>query len=157
MLKSKFIEKNIFKCIYINQIIKSSIKSFSNYKSSSLQTDNKPKQKKSFLIERNNLKKEGENLILPKKNANNNNSQTINVNIADTNISEIASNFSRKKTIEKIKIDENYACVYYKFPIENEFNLFNLRNLLYAYIFVKQRNGKIYLNISDLASKVKTN
>lgn len=56
---------------------------------------------------------------------------------------------------DKVKIKENYACVYYKLPIDQEFDLFKLRNLLYSYIFVRQRKGHIYLNFADSIFKVK--
>lgn len=56
---------------------------------------------------------------------------------------------------DKVKIKENYACVYYKLPIDQEFDIFKLRNLLYSYIFVRQRKGHIYLNFADSIFKVK--
>jgi hypothetical protein len=55
---------------------------------------------------------------------------------------------------QKSRTQENYAAIYYKYDMGKEFNLFNLRNLLYTYIFVKQRNGNIYLNIGDTYYKV---
>jgi hypothetical protein len=62
---------------------------------------------------------------------------------------------NKKEDKDKVKIKENYACVYYKFPIDQEFDLFKLRNLLYAYIFTRQRKGHIYLNFADSIFKVK--
>ena len=50
--------------------------------------------------------------------------------------------------------NENYVCLYYKYFLHTEFDLFNLRNLLYSYLFVKQRKGKLYLNICDSFYKV---
>jgi hypothetical protein len=44
---------------------------------------------------------------------------------------------------------ENYAQVYYRYHLKKDFNLFDLRNLIYSYIFTRQRNGKILLNIVD--------
>jgi hypothetical protein len=64
------------------------------------------------------------------------------------------TNYSSPAKEDKVQIKENYACVYYKLPIDQEFNLFQLRNLLYAYIFVRQRKGHIYLNFADTMFKV---
>jgi hypothetical protein len=49
---------------------------------------------------------------------------------------------------------ENYACLYYKFFLNKDFDLFSLRNLIYSYIFTKQRKGKIFLNINDTLFEV---
>jgi hypothetical protein len=49
---------------------------------------------------------------------------------------------------------ENYAAVYFKYYLQKDFDLFSLRNLLYSYIFTRQRKGKILLNISDTAFQV---
>lgn len=65
-------------------------------------------------------------------------------------------NLDSNKSIEDPSIPkEVYACVYYKHKLGQELNLFNLRNIFYSYLFVKKRNGKLLLNISDLNYEVK--
>jgi hypothetical protein len=44
---------------------------------------------------------------------------------------------------------ENFAQVYYRYHLKKDFDLFDLRNLVYSYIFARQRNGKIMVNIID--------
>jgi hypothetical protein len=55
---------------------------------------------------------------------------------------------------EKPEIKEGYASSYYKLDLKKEFDLLDLRNILYTYLFVRQRNGHIYLNINDFGIKV---
>jgi hypothetical protein len=50
---------------------------------------------------------------------------------------------------QPVSIKENYASSYYKLNLKKEFDLLDLRNILYSYLFVRQRNGHIYLNIND--------
>lgn len=50
---------------------------------------------------------------------------------------------------QPVSIKENYASSYYKLNLKKEFDLLDLRNILYTYLFVRQRNGHIYLNIND--------
>jgi len=52
-------------------------------------------------------------------------------------------------------IKENYASSYFRLNLKKEFDLLDLRNILYTYLFVRQRKGHIYLNINDFESKVK--
>lgn len=56
---------------------------------------------------------------------------------------------------EPPKIKEDYASTYYKLDLKKDFDLFDLRNVLYSYLFVRQRNGHIYLNINDFDCNVK--
>jgi len=58
-------------------------------------------------------------------------------------------------TREKPEIKEGYASTYYKLDLKKEFDLLDLRNILYSYLFVRQRNGHIYLNVNDFGIKVK--
>ncbi len=56
--------------------------------------------------------------------------------------------------IQPATIKENYASAYYRLNLNKEFDLFELRNILYTYLFVRQRNGHIYLSINDYDYKV---
>jgi len=72
--------------------------------------------------------------------------ENIKVNLADDKNEYLKQlNLPEEKKYTK----ETYACMYYRHKLESEFDLFNLRNLLYSYIFAKQRTGKLHLNICD--------
>lgn len=49
----------------------------------------------------------------------------------------------------KKREEETYACVYYKYFMNSDFDLYKLRNILYSYLFVRQRKGNFYLNVCD--------
>jgi hypothetical protein len=70
--------------------------------------------------------------------------EKIKINLADEDYMK-QFNLPEEKKFTK----ENYACMYYRHKLESEFDLFNLRNLLYSYLFAKQRTGKLHLNICD--------
>jgi hypothetical protein len=68
-----------------------------------------------------------------------------------TRVEQNKQEFEEKK---KSNLLEVYASTYYKLSLSKEFDLFDLRNLFYSYLFVKQRNGHIYLNIDDSHEEV---
>ena len=70
--------------------------------------------------------------------------ETMKINLEEN---EFMKNLEKEE--EKKFPQENYAKLYYRHKLENDFDLFSLRNLLFSYLFVKQRNGLLHLNICD--------
>ena len=57
-----------------------------------------------------------------------------------------------RQEMDKGKI--NYAATYITLKIPDMLDLFKLRDIFYTYLFIKQNDGKLYLNILD-DSKIK--
>jgi hypothetical protein len=63
------------------------------------------------------------------------------------NDNEIVSSVLKENEIQTTH--ESFASVYYRYNLNKSFDVSAVRNLLYSFIFIKQRHGKMFLNISD--------
>lgn len=110
---------------------------------------------KEGIINVKDMKKDNSADNLKEEENSNNTKQKINLKKRKFSTEKFVDSLQTDKIIKEEK--DNYACVYYKYNINTEFDIFKLRNLLYSYLFVRQRRGDIYLNINDTSFLVNNN
>lgn len=64
-----------------------------------------------------------------------------------------APNFNDGVIPEMVKEEDNYSSIYYTLEIDKSFDLFELRDFFFSFMFSKQRKGHIYMNILDTKFK----
>ena len=57
-------------------------------------------------------------------------------------------------TSDQLEKEENYASIYYSLDLSRPFELFDLRDFFYSFMYSKQSRGHIYVNLLDEKLKI---
>ena len=66
---------------------------------------------------------------------------------------EKTTDFNDSVIPEMVNEEDNYCSIYYTLQINKSFDLFDLRDFFFSFMYAKQRKGHIYINLLDTKFK----